>query len=535
MIVGTAGHIDHGKTTLVRALTGVDTDRLPEEKRRGISIELGLCLSRRARCRRAHRLHRRARPRAPGAHHAGRCHRHRLRPAAGGRRRRRDAANARAPGGAVAAGFVSAVRWPHQDRPRRCRACGRRARRGGRAAGRHAARRRTGAAGVGTDRRRPRSLARAAVRSRAQAPPPRDAEARPFAWPSTAPSRWPAWARWSPAPCTPGGCRSATSWRSRPRPRACVRACAACTRRTSVVTQAQAGQRCAVSLVGIAKDDVERGQWLTAPQAALDTQRLDATLTLWHGEAKPLRSGTPVHVHIGASDVMGTVAVLDRSEAQDALAPGARGRVQIVLSAADRRLAWRPRGAARQLGQPHAGRWRGARPVCPGALPAHAAAPGRARCLVAAERRGAAGGLAGRCVERRGPAALGLCRGPGCGVRCRPCPKAACTSLDAAEGDWALGGRAAAAVREALLAALAASFTTQRPDELGPDAAACAAWPRRACPSRCGVRCSQHCVARGRGAGARLLRPPARARPAPVGGRPAHGAEDRAAAGRGRL
>ena len=41
MILGTAGHIDHGKTRLVRALTGVDTDRLPEEKRRGITIELG--------------------------------------------------------------------------------------------------------------------------------------------------------------------------------------------------------------------------------------------------------------------------------------------------------------------------------------------------------------------------------------------------------------------------------------------------------------------------------------------------------------
>ena len=41
MIVATAGHVDHGKTTLVRALTGVDTDRLPEEKRRGMSIDIG--------------------------------------------------------------------------------------------------------------------------------------------------------------------------------------------------------------------------------------------------------------------------------------------------------------------------------------------------------------------------------------------------------------------------------------------------------------------------------------------------------------
>src|SRR5688572_4385235 len=41
MIVGAAGHIDHGKTALVRALTGIDTDRLEEEKRRGISIDIG--------------------------------------------------------------------------------------------------------------------------------------------------------------------------------------------------------------------------------------------------------------------------------------------------------------------------------------------------------------------------------------------------------------------------------------------------------------------------------------------------------------
>src|SRR6201995_2653017 len=40
-IVGTAGHIDHGKTALVKALTGIDADRLQEEKRRGITIDLG--------------------------------------------------------------------------------------------------------------------------------------------------------------------------------------------------------------------------------------------------------------------------------------------------------------------------------------------------------------------------------------------------------------------------------------------------------------------------------------------------------------
>ena len=41
IIVGTAGHIDHGKTALVKALTGVDADRFPEEKLRGITIDIG--------------------------------------------------------------------------------------------------------------------------------------------------------------------------------------------------------------------------------------------------------------------------------------------------------------------------------------------------------------------------------------------------------------------------------------------------------------------------------------------------------------
>src|SRR5262244_2541742 len=41
MIIGTAGHIDHGKTALVKALTGVDGDRLREERARGITIDLG--------------------------------------------------------------------------------------------------------------------------------------------------------------------------------------------------------------------------------------------------------------------------------------------------------------------------------------------------------------------------------------------------------------------------------------------------------------------------------------------------------------
>ena len=44
LVLGTAGHIDHGKSSLVLALTGTDPDRLAEEKQRGITIELGLSL-----------------------------------------------------------------------------------------------------------------------------------------------------------------------------------------------------------------------------------------------------------------------------------------------------------------------------------------------------------------------------------------------------------------------------------------------------------------------------------------------------------
>ena len=41
MIIATAGHVDHGKTSLIRALTGTNTDRLPEEKKRGLTIDIG--------------------------------------------------------------------------------------------------------------------------------------------------------------------------------------------------------------------------------------------------------------------------------------------------------------------------------------------------------------------------------------------------------------------------------------------------------------------------------------------------------------
>lgn len=92
------------------------------------------------------------------------------------------------------------------------------------------------------------------------------------------------------------------------------------------VQQAHAGQRCAIALAGIDKDAIHRGDWVVDPAVALPTDRFDATLTLWKDEEKPLRSGTRVQVHLGAASVPGTVALLD----VDPLAPGASAKVQII-------------------------------------------------------------------------------------------------------------------------------------------------------------------------------------------------------------
>lgn len=90
---------------------------------------------------------------------------------------------------------------------------------------------------------------------------------------------------------------------------------------------AHAGQRCALALAGVTKDQMHRGDWACAPGIALQTDRIDVRLTLWPDEQKPMRSGTTVHAHLGASDVMASLALLDR----DALAPGETALAQLVL------------------------------------------------------------------------------------------------------------------------------------------------------------------------------------------------------------
>lgn len=92
---------------------------------------------------------------------------------------------------------------------------------------------------------------------------------------------------------------------------------------------AHAGQRCALALAGVAKEAVHRGQWVCAPAIALGSTRLDVECTLWPDEERALRSGAHVHVHLGTSDTTGSIVLLGR----DSLAPGETCLAQLVLQA----------------------------------------------------------------------------------------------------------------------------------------------------------------------------------------------------------
>ena len=90
-----------------------------------------------------------------------------------------------------------------------------------------------------------------------------------------------------------------------------------------------AGQRCAVNIAAqqLDKRDITRGQWLLAAHSHAPTDRLDVRLALLPGEAKALRHWTPVHVHLGAKHVTGRVALLSDGP----LAAGADALAQLVL------------------------------------------------------------------------------------------------------------------------------------------------------------------------------------------------------------
>jgi len=90
-----------------------------------------------------------------------------------------------------------------------------------------------------------------------------------------------------------------------------------------------AGDRCALNLTGpdLRLEEVGRGDWVTPTRARNSARRVDARIRVLIDEVKPLKHWTPVHVHLGASDMTGRVAVLEGSE----IVPGASAFVQLVL------------------------------------------------------------------------------------------------------------------------------------------------------------------------------------------------------------
>jgi len=90
-----------------------------------------------------------------------------------------------------------------------------------------------------------------------------------------------------------------------------------------------AGERCALNLSGarLSKEAIKRGDWVVSPALHAPTDRLDVGLTLLASEPQPLKHWSPAHVHIGAAHVMGRIALLDGEQ----LVPASSCLAQLVL------------------------------------------------------------------------------------------------------------------------------------------------------------------------------------------------------------
>ncbi len=117
--------------------------------------------------------------------------------------------------------------------------------------------------------------------------------------------------------------------------------------------QAVAGQRVALNIVGprLSKDSVERGDWVLHPDVHAPVQRIDARIALLAGEAKPLRADAPVHLHLGAAHVTARVAPLDAERIEPGASVLARLNFAKPIGAlVGDRLVLRDASASRTMG-----------------------------------------------------------------------------------------------------------------------------------------------------------------------------------------
>ncbi len=322
MIVATAGHIDHGKTTLVKALTGVDTDRLPEEKARGISIDLGFAYSKSAGGETIGYVDVPGHERFVRSMLAGVCgidyimlivaaddgvmpqtveHLHIV-----------DLLNvARGCAVITKTDRCSATRIAEVEESVRNLLAA------------------TGLAGcpvipVSATSGSGVPGLRAELEAVAKAHAQREHAGRNFRYAVdraftmagsgtvvTGTVFNGAVAVGDKLVLSPGGIEVRVR---------------ALQKQGKSAQQAAAGERCALNLSGVELEQVGRGDWVVAPAVHAPTQRVDVRLQVLAGESQPLKHWTPVHLHLGTADVTSRVAIKRGAS----VAPGTSGIVQLI-------------------------------------------------------------------------------------------------------------------------------------------------------------------------------------------------------------
>jgi selenocysteine-specific elongation factor len=223
-----------------------------------------------------------------------------------------------------------------------------------------------------------------------------------------------------------------------------------------------AGQRCALNIVGVDKHEISRGDWLAAPGSLAATMRIDVHLRLLPGSDASLKTWSPIHVHIGAAHRVAHVVVLESEH----LSAGEAGRVQLVFDAPvcarpGDRFITRDARAARTLG--------GGRVLDPFAPSRKRRSAERLRWLDAIERLIDGEGVAPLLADARFGVKVSTLVGlSGCASGRIPLPAEAMV-IGAGEDRFVIMASRWRALRERALSVLR-DFHASVPDEPGPDA-----------------------------------------------------------------